>query len=137
MKDGISPRQKKFADEYIKTGIAEKAAIAAGYSEKTARSSGARLLTNAGVSQYIKDTMDKLSKPTIASADEVLQYLTRVMRGEEKDQFGLDASLSDRTKAAEDLGKRYDLFNKIQLEVTGSIADRLKRARERHGQDDS
>ena len=39
------------------------------------------------------------------------------MRGEEKDQFGLEASLQDRTKAAELLGKRYRLFTeKVELE---------------------
>lgn len=39
------------------------------------------------------------------------------MRGEEKDQFGLDVSIQDRTKAAELLGKRYRLFtDKVQVE---------------------
>lgn len=50
-------------------------------------------------------------KPTeerrIATADEVLQFLTDVMQGKVKDQFGLDASLQDRTKAAQELMKRY------------------------------
>ena len=42
------------------------------------------------------------------------------MRGEEKDQFGLDASLQDRTKCAELLGKRYGTF-KEKVAVTGNI----------------
>ena len=51
-----------------------------------------------------------MEESRVANATEVLQYLTRVMRGEEKDQFDMDVSIQDRTKAAELLGKRYRLF---------------------------
>ena len=50
--------------------------------------------------------MDQLKKETIADADEIMQYFTKVMRGQEKDQFGLDAPLSERTNAAKELAKR-------------------------------
>ena len=56
----------------------------------------------------------------IADAEEVLQYLTRVMRGEVKDQFDLDPTIQDRTKAAELLGKRYKLFVDKQ-EISGKV----------------
>jgi len=42
----------------------------------------------------------------IATAEEILQYLTRVMRGQEKDQFGLDVPISERTRAAQELARR-------------------------------
>jgi hypothetical protein len=42
----------------------------------------------------------------IASAEEILQYFTKVMRGEIEDQFGIEASLAERTKAAQELAKR-------------------------------
>ena len=42
----------------------------------------------------------------VADANEVLQFYSAVMRGEVKDQFGMDASLSDRLKAADSLAKR-------------------------------
>lgn len=58
------------------------------------------------ISDEIKYRLDELKKQTIADADEILQYLTKVMRGEEKDQFGLDAPLGERTKAAQELAKR-------------------------------
>lgn len=64
--------------------------------------------------------MESLQKDRIASADEVLQYLTGVMRGEIKDQFDMDASIQDRNRAAELLGKRYKLFVDKQ-EVSGSL----------------
>ena len=54
----------------------------------------------------IKYRLDALRKETIADADEILQYFTKVMRGEEKDQFGLDAPLAERTRAAQELAKR-------------------------------
>lgn len=51
---------------------------------------------------------------SVAAATEVMQYFTRVMRGEEKDQFGLDAPLSERTKAAQELAKRtVDIENRM------------------------
>lgn len=48
-------------------------------------------------------------KARVASADEVLQFYSAVIRGEVKDQFGLDASLADRIKAADSLMKRYNV----------------------------
>lgn len=54
----------------------------------------------------IRWRLEALRKETIADADEILQYFTRVMRGEVKDQFGLDAPLSERTAAAKELAKR-------------------------------
>lgn len=56
----------------------------------------------------------------IADAEEVLRYLTKVMRGEVKDQFDLDPTIQDRTKAAELLGKRYKLFVDKQ-EISGKV----------------
>lgn len=66
------------------------------------------------------------------STDDVLEYLTRVMNGEEKDSFGLDTSISDRNKAAELLGKRLLLW-KEQIDVSGTVnvAQVLKEAQER------
>ena len=128
----LTKKERIFADEYIKTTNATQSAIKAGYSEKTASSKGSQLLRKVRVRQYIDDVMDKRSKNTIATADEVLQYLSRVMNGEEKDAFGLDVSVADRTKAAELLGKRHMLFTdkvKLDAEIEIDISDRMKQAR--------
>lgn len=128
----LTDKQLLFATEYIKTANATQAALKAGYSENSARQQGSRLLSNANVSQYIQTHMERKNNNTIATADEVLQYLTRVMNGEEKDAFGLDVSVSDRTKAAELLGKRYMLFAdkvKLDAEIEIDISDRMKQAR--------
>ena len=128
----LTDKQLLFATEYIKTANATQAAIKAGYSENSARQQGSRLLSNANVSQYIQSHMENKNKSTIATADEVLEYLTKVMNGEEKDAFGLDASIADRTKAAELLGKRHMLFTekvKLDAEIEIDISDRMKQAR--------
>lgn len=113
----LTPKQKAFADYYIELGNATEAAIRAGYSEKTAKVTGYENLTKPYLKAYIDKRLKELESKRIANAEEVLQYLTKVMRGEEKDQFGLDASLQDRTKAAELLGKRYAIFNSKDLEL--------------------
>lgn len=128
----LTKKERIFADEYVKTTNGTQSAITAGYSEKTARSKGSQLLTKINVRQYIEAVMNERSKDTIATADEVLEYLTRVVRGEEKDAFGLDVSVADKTKAAELLGKRHMLFTdkvKLDAEIEIDISDRMKQAR--------
>jgi phage terminase small subunit len=104
----LTEKQKRFIDYYIETANATESAKRAGYSEKTSKNIGAENLTK--LNFFIQKKLEEKESKRIASQDEVLQYLTKVMRGEEKDQFGLDASLQDRTKCAELLGKRYGTF---------------------------
>lgn len=130
----LNKKERIFADEYVKTTNGTQSAITAGYSEKTASVTGSKMLRKPKVRQYIDAIMDERSKDTIATADEVLEYLTRVVRGEEKDAFGLDVSVADKTKAAELLGKRHMLFTdkvKLSAEVEIDISDRMKKARSR------
>lgn len=128
----LTKKERIFADEYVKTTNGTQSAITAGYSEKTASVTASKMLRKPKVRQYIDAIMDERSKDTIATADEVLEYLTRVVRGEEKDAFGLDVSVADRTKAAELLGKRHMLFTdkvKLDAEIEIDISDRMKQAR--------
>lgn len=114
----LTEKQKRFIDYYIETANATESAKRAGYSSKTAKNIGAENLTK--LNYFIQERLQQLEDNRIASQEEVLQYLTKVIRGEEKDQFGLDASLQDRTKCAELLGKRYGTF-KEKVDVTGNI----------------
>ena len=128
----LTEKERIFADEYIKTTNATQSAIKAGYAENSASVTGSKMLRKPKVRQYIDEVMNERSKNTIATADEVLEYLTKVMNGEEKDAFGLDASIADRTKAAELLGKRHMLFTekvKLDAEIEIDISDRMKQAR--------
>lgn len=132
VKDYMTEKQKKFADEYLIDTNATQAAIRAGYSEKTAYSQGQRLLKNVEVSTYIEGQLDKISGENIADAKEVMEYLTSVMRGEAEDQVlrfigdgyqektYLQVSTKDRTRAAELLGKRYGIF-KDNLDLGGNL----------------
>lgn len=103
----LTPKQKAFADAYIETGNQTEAARRAGYSEKSAKVLGCNALTNVNVSAYIKERLGALEAQRVASADEVMRFFSSVMRGEVKDQFGLDASLQDRLNAGKELMKRY------------------------------
>lgn len=128
----LTEKERIFADEYIKTTNATQSVIKAGYAENSASVTGSKMLRKPKVRQYIDAVMNERSKNTIATADEVLEYLTKVMNGEEKDAFGLDASIADRTKAAELLGKRHMLFTekvKLDAEIEVDISDRMKQAR--------
>ncbi len=116
--NSLTERQKRFIDYYIETANATESAKRAGYSAKTAKNIGAENLTK--LNFFIQQKLEEKENQRIASQEEVLQYLTKVMRGEEKDQFGLDASLQDRTKCAELLGKRYGTF-KEKVEHSGNI----------------
>ena len=82
----MNTRQRKFCDEYLISGNATDAAIKAGYSPKTAKSIGQRLLTFVDLKQYIDTELEKLHSAKIADAQEVLEYLTAVMRGEHTEQ---------------------------------------------------
>lgn len=104
----MNPKQRAFADHYLACGNATEAAEKAGYSKRSARSTGARLLTFDDTKAYIAHKLEVLESERIASADQVLAFLTDVMMGRVKDQFGLDASLADRLTAAKELLKRYN-----------------------------
>ncbi|MEX0083545.1 terminase small subunit [Clostridium butyricum] len=125
MDNKMTEKQKAFCDYYLETGNATEAykrAYPSCKKDGTARTNSSKLLTNANISQYIDKRLKEIESERIAKPEEVLQYLTSVLRGEEKDQFGLDATLQDRTKAAELLGKRYRLFvDKVETDVNATV----------------
>lgn len=137
--DKLTIKQQAFADYFIECGNATEAAIKAGYSKKTAKQIANENLTKPYLKAYIDTRLKEMESKRIASGEEVLQYLTKVMRGEEKDQFDLDAALQDRTKAAELLGKRYGLFkDKIDATFTdiskSEVSELLEQRRKRQAE---
>lgn len=134
----LTHKQRLFADEYIKSGNAMQSAIKAGYSEKYAKSSSAKMLENVGIKSYIDAKMAEIESHKIADAKEVLQYLTRVLRGEETEEIpdSVDGGtikrpplIKDRTAAAREIMKRYPLddpmvaaqLKKLQAEADTAI----------------
>jgi phage terminase small subunit len=127
----LTPKQKAFCDFYIETGNATEAAIRAGYSKRTAKETGYENLTKPHIKAYIDARLAEKEKARIASQDEVLEFLTKVLRGEVTEQVPValqkefqvidkHPSIKDRTKAAELLGKRYALF-KESIQHSGDL----------------
>lgn len=130
----LTLKQQRFADEYIISGNIEQSALKAGYSKNYARSQSHKLLANIGIKSYIDTRLEELKSERVADQQEVMEYLTAVMRGEKTEpllvldgegtQRVVDAvpSVQSRTKAAELLGKRYRLFtDKVEAEVNTSV----------------
>jgi phage terminase small subunit len=130
----VNAKQRKFCDEYLIDLNATQAAIRAGYSEKTARQVGQRLLTYVDISAYINEQLERIHNERTADAQEVNEYLTSVMRGEHTEQAlqlvgdgvqeicDIEVSAKDRLKAAELIGKRYGIFtDKTDLTVAQPI----------------
>lgn len=129
---GLTVKQQKFADEYIISGNAYQSAKKAGYSENYAKAQSSKLLENVGIKNYIGERLEQLKKESIAEQDEVMQYLTSIMRGEEKEKTlvglgmgeqelrDIDVGAKDRIKAAELLGKRYGMWLDKQ-DISGSL----------------
>lgn len=81
----MTVRQRRFAEEYLIDANATQAAIRAGYSKKTARSIGDENLKKPYIREYIDNLLQKESDNRIATAEEVMEYLTSVMRREHKE----------------------------------------------------
>ena len=132
---GMTEKQKGFADEYLidlNGTRAYKVAYPKVKNDATAAQAASRMLRNVKVKTYIDEQLEKIHNEKTADALEVLEYLTAVMRNEQTEEVVVvegtgdgcsearvikkDASIKDRVKAAELLGKRYSLFtDKVDL----------------------
>lgn len=129
----LTAKQQRFCDEYLIDLNATQAAIRAGYSKKTAYSIGVENLKKPELKKYIEDRMAEKDKELIATGDEVLKYLTSVMRGKStssvlaRDEMGADRVIEkppdekERTKAAELLGKAHMLFTD-KVDMGGAVS---------------
>ena len=129
---GLTLKQRKFCDEYIISGNTEQAAIKAGYSKAYARGNAHKLVANVSMKSYIDARLSEIASKKIAQQEEVLQYLTSIMRGEETEQTlrglgegeqmidDIEVSAKDRIKAAELLGKRYGMWTE-KIDVSGGV----------------
>lgn len=134
----LTPKQKAFADYYIQTGNATDSALKAGYNKKYASTNTDKLLKNTNLRAYIDERMKLIESSRIADAKEVMEYLTRVMRGEEAEEVAMvvssgdycseiektkkEVTPKDRIKAAELIGKRYRMFtDAVDLNATVGV----------------
>lgn len=125
----LTLKQRKFADEYIISGNIEQSALNAGYSANYSRSQSHKLLANVGIKSYIDERLKEIESAKTATQQEVLEYLTSVMRGEQREQTligrgqgfqeitNIDVGAKDRLKAAEILNKVYQARESKQDET--------------------
>lgn len=124
----LTSREAKFIDEYVKTGNGQQSVIEAGYTTRAPHVYANNLLTKSYIRDEIQFRLNQLQKSSIADADEIMQYFTSVMRGETADQFGLEAPLSERTRAAQELAKRQiDIPNRLAGKADNAVVIKLVR----------
>lgn len=120
----LTAKQKKFADNYIKSGNATQSAIEAGYSEKSAQVIGAENLLKPMVKSYIDSKMNEIESHKIADAKEVLEFFTDVLRGKAKEiavvgtPYGVEEvekppDIKAQMSAGKELMKRYPESNEL------------------------
>lgn len=141
-KPELTIKQKKFVDAYIKCGNKAEAAREAGYASKYADRQANQTLQLDYVQDYLNEEMKKLQAKNIASAEEVLGFFTKVLRGETHEQtvapnstiIDLKANINERINAGKEILKRYpnDPMAKAQLaklqaevKLTNAKADAL------------
>ena len=143
-KDDLTDKQKKFIEEYLVDMNGTRAYRVAYPSVKkneTAAALASRLLTNDKVKKAIEPILASMSSDRMATATEVMEYLTSVMRGDSTAEIVVVEGLGDgcsearrfkkapdekeRLRAAELLGKRFGLF-KDKVEVSGLEAEQSK-----------
>lgn len=135
----MTEKQKIFCDEYLKdlnATRAYKVAYPNVKKDEVAKASGSRLLTNVNLKSYIETQLEALHNERTADVQEIMEYLTSVLRGEstgeeivtefmgdgmsEARAITKHPSEKDKLKAAELLGKRFGMF-KEKVEVNGSL----------------
>jgi phage terminase small subunit len=101
----LTLKQQAFCEAYLASGNGTRSAIAAGYSAKTAYVTSSKNLKNANIRQYLNSRLTERQDKAIASSNEILEYLTKLMRGQIPGVY-----TSQKIQAAELLGKYYGLW---------------------------
>ena len=127
-------KEEEVVREYYKTHKLAKSyqAVFPGVKSEHATRRCKEILSKPENVKYMGELIERNAKKGYASLDRVKSFLTEVMEGKVKDQFGLEPSLSDRIKAAEDIIRCEGGFkDKTEVSMNVNIADMLKAARER------
>lgn len=102
----LSIREQKFVSLYLEYGDPTKAVVEAKFNTTSPKQYAKKLLAKPKIQAEVAKQMELFKNECIASSQEIMRFYTMAMRGEVKDQFGLDATLADRMKAADALAKR-------------------------------
>ena len=138
----MNARQKRFCDEYLIDLNATQAALRAGYSQRTAAIASEWIDTDAKVrensrfnpemAKYIADRMAEIDDALIAKQEEILKYLTSVMRREEKEHVVVTLTQEGSKYVPDDRGvSRLQKFHKEEtaiVDIPARISDANKAA---------
>ena len=124
MKRKLTPKQQRFADEYIESGKKEESAIKAGYKSRSAHSIATENLQKPAIKSYIDERMAEIASKRIMDATEAVELLTSIARGETKETVYIgtadgvyekhkEADLKTRISATKEILKRYPDNNKL------------------------
>lgn len=131
----LTLKQRAFVEHYIITNNATEAAKRAGYSVRTAKSMGSENLSKPAIQAALSSRLEEAHAKNVATADEVLQTLTKIMRGEttsatlrgvgqgaETIDTSMPPTTSERQRAAEMLGKRYGIFeDRLRVDSNAAV----------------
>lgn len=134
----LNERQKKFVDYYLQSSNATESAKKAGYSIKNAMQIGCELLRNPKIKTALNTRLKEMESDRLAETQEILEYLTSVMRGKTEEEVVVNVGVGkgfteaqkvtakvgakERLKAAEMLAKVKGMFvSKSELEINGSV----------------
>lgn len=120
----LTPKQQKFADEYIKTGNATQSAIEAGYSRRAAKEVGYENLTKPHIKDYIDERMEQIASNRVMGYTEAVELLTSIARGELMETVVVgtmngsetvekEADIKTRIAALKEILKRYPGNDKL------------------------
>lgn len=106
----LTAKQRKFANEFIKTNNAYKSAIKAGYSKAYAKNASIKMVENGGIQNYIQRKVGKVEKHESDEADEVLRNIYRISAGKEIERHYVQIDNLAKEAAGDDdsLGARME-----------------------------
>lgn len=135
----LTPKQKAFAEEYVKNGgNATQAASAAGYSKKTAQRTGSENLSKPLISAYIAELQAEIEQQKgrdIMSLAEIQERRSKIGRGEVQDSLGFAPDFSDQLKAMDALEKAQNI--KAEREARKKAEEEARNSGEYHTDLDS
>lgn len=151
-KDKLTQKQKRFVDEYLISGNATQAALKAGYSKKAARQIGTDNLSKTYIKAYIEERSAEIASAKIASAREVMEFYSRVLRGEETEEIPMATAqdvvtvtkkpaIKDKIAVSKEILKRYPVKDPVEkqklkkLAADARISEAKAKALEDNGQD--
>lgn len=137
-REGLNERQKRFVEYYLQTGNLSESARKAGYAKSNCGATGNELLKNPKIQTAINTRLKEMESERLAETQEILEYLTSVMRGQTDEEVVVNVGVGkgfteaqkikakvgakERLKAAEMLAKVKGLFiNKNELEINGAV----------------